>query len=494
MTIKPAAPTPSRWQIRARAMAGLVCLAGLVAACGGGAGAGHAPRTLAANDGAVALVATADPSTITTTAAITTAATATAAADGRKRALLHAGVGPMQMQDFVFFDEVQAAYPVLFGNLGPTRTFGPYTYRYDATTQNFLALTATDIVLMGPVVGSPTTPVVYASLATFCGARQTAKFCGFSQRRTLTVAGLEREFIVYVPWMSRHASNLPVVFMLHGTSGTGQQFFNQSGWREVADVEGFIAVFPTALRHCFYEDDVTVNGTFDADERRTPTKWAHGSLGDPVKMPLCTPAQIAQLPADTRAKVDHPLADDLGFFDAMVSDLNLNFVVDPKRLYVSGFSAGGQMSGRLAAERSTVFAALAAAAGPAHTPLPLAARPLSFIFTVGELDDRFTSALGVVALPLTDSGSTEAFKTLMARPHADPQQLDESTYTFASTTLYQTALSVYTYQSSQALPAQSNTLYVGIIGGLLHQYPNGINHPFKMAELLWGFFRTQVLP
>ena len=427
-------------------------------------------------------------------AEITQSAPASATADGRKRAQLHTNTGPLAIQHFVFFDEVQAAYPQLFGNLGPIQTLGPYTYRHDATTGNYLALTETDIVLLGPVVGSLTTPVIYASLASFCGAPQTAKFCGFSQRRIVTVDALEREFIVYVPWKSRHASNLPVVFMLHGTSGDGRQFFNNSGWREVADVEGFIAVFPTALRHCFYEDDVTVNGSFEANERRTPTKWAHGGLGDPAKMPLCTPAQIAQLPADTQAKVDHPLADDLGFFDAMVSDLNLNFAVDPKRLYVSGFSAGGQMSGRLAAERSTVFAALAAAAGPAHLPLPQAARPLSFIFTVGELDDRFTSALGLAALPLTDSGSTEAFKTLMVRPHTDPQWLDELTYTFSATTLYGTPVSVYTYRTSEALTAQSNTLYVGIIGGLMHQYPNGINHPVKMAEMLWGFFRTQVLP
>ena len=48
--------------------------------------------------------------------------------------------------------------------------------------------------------------------------------------------------------------------------------------------------------------------------------------------------------------------------------------------------------------------------------------------------------------------------------------------------------------TSTAVPSQTNRLYVGVIDGLFHQYPNGINHPVKMAELLWSFFRTQVLP
>jgi poly(3-hydroxybutyrate) depolymerase len=284
------------------------------------------------------------------------------------------------------------------------------------------------------------------------------------------------------------------VFMLHGTSGTGLEFFDRSGWRELADVEGFMAVFPTALRHCFYEDDETVNGIFDANERRTPTKWASGQLGDPSKMPLCTPAQVAQLPADTQAKVNHPLANDLGFFDAMVSDLGLNFAIDPKRLYVSGFSNGGQMSGRLAAERSTVFASLAAAAGPAYMPLPQAARPLSFIFTVGALDDRFTTPFGLPTLPMTDAGGSEAFKSVLVRPHTTPQRLSDTSYSFSVATLYQTPVSIYTYQTSLAQPAATNRLVVGIIGGATHQYPNGDNHPVKMAELLWTQFKTQVLP
>ena len=37
--------------------------------------------------------------------------------------------------------------------------------------------------------------------------------------------------------------------MFHGSSGTGEQFLRTSGWREQADREGLIAVFPTGLRY-----------------------------------------------------------------------------------------------------------------------------------------------------------------------------------------------------------------------------------------------------
>ena len=440
----------------------------LIAACGGGQREGEAPKA---------------------------AATAEAASsqEPRKQTLATTELLPF-LERTAFFDEAEALFGVYFPGPQPTQTSGPYTYRYYPGTRNYLALTSTDIMLMGPVVGSLNVPVKYAALADFCGDPTTAKFCGSKLRRTLVVAGLEREFIVYQPWKSRHTSQLPVVFMLHGTSGDGQEFFDRSGWRELADSEGFIAVFPTALRHCLYEDDITVNGIFDANERRTPTKWASGILGDPSKMPLCTAAQIAALPADTRAKVDHPLADDLAFFDAMVVDLKQRWPVDAKRLYVSGFSNGGQMSGRLAAERSEVFAALAAAAGNAYTPLPVAKRPLSFVFTVGEFDDRFFAPLGLTALPLTDVGSGERFKIMLVRPHSSPQQLDDSRYSFGAIQQNGASISTYTYNTSLALPARTNTLYVGIVAGATHEYPNGSNHPLKMAELLWEFFKTRSLP
>jgi poly(3-hydroxybutyrate) depolymerase len=38
--------------------------------------------------------------------------------------------------------------------------------------------------------------------------------------------------------------------MHHGGSGNGGQFLKNSGWREKADEEGFVSVFPTSAMYC----------------------------------------------------------------------------------------------------------------------------------------------------------------------------------------------------------------------------------------------------
>jgi polyhydroxybutyrate depolymerase len=441
----------------------------LLAACGGDASAPQAPQTQAER--------------------------AVQSADSRKRtltAVVHAPTA--QVDAFVLLSEARRAYPSLFGAALVTQRFGRYVYRFDAGTGNYVAYTDSDIVLMGPVVNSATTPVVYDSLANFCAQPATAGFCGFKYQRTVTIDGSVREYIVYVPWRSRNAAQLPVVFMLHGTSGNGDEFYEGSGWRELADREGFIAVFPTALRHCLLEDDVTVNGIFENNEIRAPTKWASGVLGDPSKMPLCSEPQRLLLQAPAAAATNHPIANDLAFFDHMVGDLTANFSADARRIYGSGFSNGGQMAARLAAERSTVFAALASAAGDAYEGLPLAVRPMSFVYSVGELDDRYTAATGMPSLPLTDQGAVPGFADPVVRSIARPLQLDHTRYTFASSRLYGTTIATHTYTSSTAAPAGGNMLHVSIIAGATHQYPDGRRHPVKMAEVLWAFFAPLSLP
>ena len=51
---------------------------------------------------------------------------------------------------------------------------------------------------------------------------------------TLSVDGKNREFIVFQPAGIQVSSPVPVVFMLHGTSGNGEKFYSISGWKEKA--------------------------------------------------------------------------------------------------------------------------------------------------------------------------------------------------------------------------------------------------------------------
>lgn len=460
------------------------CLALLLTACGGGDDAARSVPLQARNAPGTSAVAAPQPTMAT--------GADTAERGGRQRALADK-LGNFEIQDIVVFDEAKTAYPQYFGNAGATQTFGRYTYRYDPVSQNYLALTDTEIVLMGPLVNSPTVPVVYSNLATFCAAPDTAHFCGHTERRLLQVNGVQREYIVYVPWKSRTATNVPVVFMLHGTAQTGEQFYNISGWREKADETGLIAVFPSALWHCYLQDD-DKNGSFDPlTERNVVTKWAGGQLGDPAERPLCTAAQMQGLTAEKRALVDHPLADDMAFLRQIVADLGANFAIDRKRVYVTGFSNGAEMSGRLAAEAADLFAAVSCASS-AVSVSTIASRPLSVIWSVGELDPEQSVALGYAngVIPLTaDLGTNPRFQNRIELAYTHMLNLDR-TKTHSQLTAWGSLISHFAYTTS--LAGAGNTFNGYVIQGLAHEYPNGKNHPVRMADALWEFFRTQSLP
>ena len=55
--------------------------------------------------------------------------------------------------------------------------------------------------------------------------------------RHLTVDGVVREVVLHVPDSVNGSQDVPVVFMLHGTSGDGDKFYNISGWKEKAAAE-----------------------------------------------------------------------------------------------------------------------------------------------------------------------------------------------------------------------------------------------------------------
>jgi polyhydroxybutyrate depolymerase len=308
--------------------------------------------------------------------------------------------------------------------------------------------------------------------------------------RHLMVDGVRREVVLQVPASVDGSHAVPVVFMLHGTSGDGEKFYNISGWVEKANAEGFIAVFPSALSYCLGDDD-DYDGIIEPDEFKVTTKWAAGELGTPT-MPLCTDEQIAALPIGQQNEIEsRVLRDDVAFFDAIVGALQQELPVDTRRLYVTGFSNGASMSGRLLIDRSETFAAFAMAAGLPAVAGP-AQRPAPGVFTVGSLDDRFLTPLGLESLPL-DEGFLQIPEVGAAMGTiALDVQLDNTRYTFAPVVVQGHVVPTFTY--GQSLVGATNTFTVAVIEGATHQYPNGQNHPLVMADALWSFFRQYSLP
>jgi polyhydroxybutyrate depolymerase len=308
--------------------------------------------------------------------------------------------------------------------------------------------------------------------------------------RHLTADGVVREVVLHVPASVDGTRVVPVVFMLHGTSGSGEKFYNISGWVEKADPTGFIAVFPSALSYCLGEDD-DQDGTIEPDEFKVTTKWAAGALGTPV-MPLCSDEQIAALPPAKQQEIEtRVLRDDVAFVDAVVGALQQELPVDPRRLYVTGFSNGASMSGRLLIDRSDTFAAFALAAGLPAVPGP-AQRPAPVVFTVGSLDDRFLTPLGLPSLPLDETFlQIPQVRDAMGTIALDVQ-LDDTRFTFAPSVVQGHVVPTFTYDHS--LVGAGNQFTVAVIEGATHQYPNGTNHPLVMADALWSFFSRYSLP
>jgi poly(3-hydroxybutyrate) depolymerase len=280
--------------------------------------------------------------------------------------------------------------------------------------------------------------------------------------------------------------------MLHGTSQEGLDFYTDSKWREKADEVGLIVVFANALSYCYSEDENGDGDFVDPGERRVSTKWTHGPLGDPAQMPFCTAAEIATLSAQQRALIDHPFQDDVLYLDAVIAFLKTNNVIDEKRIYAAGFSNGASFASRLAVERSQTFAAIAAHAGPLQVP-PVPGRTLSFMATLGAKDDKIAVTTGLAQLPVSPSLLTDvpAIKSKGITPMLTQLRLaDANTYDVATVS----GKRVATFAFRTSLAGASNEYTFSIIEDNFHQYPNGVNHPVVMANLLWPFFETKRLP
>ena len=288
--------------------------------------------------------------------------------------------------------------------------------------------------------------------------------------RLVAVQGYPRRYEVYVP--RRRAvtgRQRPVVFMFHGSGGNGERFLRISGWRQQADATGLIAVFPTGLRYRVLESG------------RMNTKWNTFTLADEVS--------LDEKPAGYPAGADWP-ADDVGFVDAMVRDLDDGLPIDRSRVYASGFSNGASFVARLTVERSQVLAAAAMSAGTldaAH----VAARGVPSYLSVGTLDDRVLAQTGpppLTALPLNPLA-------LLAVTPVD-RILDAHLQTLGLPK-GDVGIERRAHSTSFRWPATggNTVLRFGVLEGVHHQYPNGRNNPegFAAAPEFWDFFAAHRL-
>jgi polyhydroxybutyrate depolymerase len=176
------------------------------------------------------------------------------------------------------------------------------------------------------------------------GPSPSASPAAGSSTHTLRVDGRDRTYRRYRP-ASLPAGPRPLVVVLHGAAGSGEQAERAYGWNAVADRNGFVLAYPDG-----------VNRTWNASPD------------------CCGVAARDQV-------------DDVGFIRRLVAATSAGGPV-----FVAGISNGALLAYRLACE-TTIFTGLAAVAGTMINDCP-APHPLSVIHVHGTEDHTIPYAGG----------------------------------------------------------------------------------------------------
>ncbi|MBZ0150204.1 MAG: serine hydrolase [Planctomycetes bacterium] len=143
---------------------------------------------------------------------------------------------------------------------------------------------------------------------------------------TLSHGGRDRRYLMHVPPHEAGTAALPLLVVLHGGGGNGEQARETTRLAELGVRAGFVVVFP--------------DGT--GPLRQKLLTWNSGGI-------LVYAAE-------------HDV-DDVGFLRQVVADVQQRVPIDADRVYAAGHSNGGMMCHRLAREAADVFRGIAVVAG-----------------------------------------------------------------------------------------------------------------------------------
>jgi polyhydroxybutyrate depolymerase len=143
-------------------------------------------------------------------------------------------------------------------------------------------------------------------------------------------AGLSRTFVYYAPENLDPNEPVPVVVVAHGWLMSGQQMYDITQYSQIADREGFIAVFPDG-------------------EPLSVGPWNVGQ-------DAC-PSNLLVLPLAT--------GDDQAFIDGMLEFAEADQCLDRKHVFLTGFSMGGYFANETGCQRPDI-AAVAPHSGGSH--------------------------------------------------------------------------------------------------------------------------------
>ena len=146
----------------------------------------------------------------------------------------------------------------------------------------------------------------------------------YFRKTDIRTNGISRNYLVHVAKDYNFEKPLPLVVAIHGAFSTAKEFEKQTGFSTLADKEGFIVLYPNGI------------GILGIMQH-----WNSG---------FCC------------GKAAKENIDDIGFLEKSINDLSGYLNIDRTRIYMVGFSNGGMLAYRFAAEKSHMVAAIAAVA------------------------------------------------------------------------------------------------------------------------------------
>jgi polyhydroxybutyrate depolymerase len=143
----------------------------------------------------------------------------------------------------------------------------------------------------------------------------------YYHRMDLKTGGFQRSYRVHVPLEYNGTTKMPLVVVIHGAFDTAKGIEKFSGFSRLADRENFVVLYPEGIGILGY--------------------LQHWNAGH-----CCGKAADDQI-------------DDVGYLASAIKDVCMRLAIDWQRIYMVGFSNGGMMTYRFAAERSGMLAAAA---------------------------------------------------------------------------------------------------------------------------------------
>ncbi len=283
----------------------------------------------------------------------------------------------------------------------------------------------------------------------------------FRDDLNLRTGKYQRRFLLHIPPGCTGSRPCPLVVVLHGAFSTARQMEKWSGWSRLADREGFIVIYP---------EGIGILGFLQ--------HWNAGHC--------C-------------GKAAEDNWNDVAFIEAAIEGMCRQYAVDERRIYLMGFSNGGMMTYRFAAEQSSLLAAAASVSGAINSRasqdepvwnLPAPEQPVPFLIMHGDADKTVPYNGGT---PL-DRASTRAY-----RPVAEAAEFWITANKSPAGPIRTDAFNGMVIEKSWRDSHGGNGVRIVRIRTWGHEWPGGPftkalpeDHPLKgfdAARIIWRFFQ-----